>query len=739
MTPPSRGDRRPPIEIVTARRRRRRRRDRAARKRRLVLGVGGLAALVVAVVGGSIATGAALGSSCDLDSLRPVRLGQNSFVYAADGTLLGSIPSEKNSQPVLLRQMSPDVVRATVAIEDRRFYEHGGIDVAGIARALWADVRAGKVVQGGSTITQQLVRNLYISQERTLERKIKEACLAVKVDRNWTKDEILAGYMNYVYYGNRAYGVEAAAQTYFSKSARELTLNESALIAGLPQLPSRFDPFKRPALAIARRDAVLRAMLDTGYIDSETFEQARSERRLGLKAGNLYTKIKEPYFFAHVGDLLREQYGAETVRTGGLKVYTTINPRYQRIARRVLRETFDEGSDPAASLVAIDPRNGYIRAMTAVTPGRKGNQYNLATQAQRQTGSTFKTFVLTAALEQGMDPDATYYASRPFRYSPLPEGSCEDEWVWCVETYSRSYLGTVPVSTATLYSDNTVYAQLTLDVGPEKVAEAARKLGIRESDLPIVPALGLGAASITPLEMASAYATLAAGGIYSEPIAIRQVVFANGKEDPDAGWGKVERERVIPDWVAAEVTRILEQNHRGGTGSAAAGYFYSPAAGKTGTTDEHTDAWYCAYTPTLSTTVWVGYPQGQIPMRTQYYGSPVAGGTFPALIWGKFMQAAFPNGIDAEFPVPQSEPEFEPFTKGQYANSYFSDESDEETTTTATTAGPAPKPKPAPATTQEPLPEPAPPPPTETAPAPEPEPPPPPPPPPTEPPAADPG
>jgi penicillin-binding protein 1A len=322
-----------------------------------------------------------------------------------------------------------------------------------------------------------------------------------------------------------------------------------------------------------------------------------------------------------------------------------------------------------------------------------------------------------------MDPDSTHYASRPFRYSPDPTASCEDETAWCVETYSKSYLGTVPVSRATLYSDNTVYAQLTLDVGPEKVAEAARKLGIRESDLPIVPALGLGAASITPLEMASAYATLAAGGIYSRPIAITKLLFANGKEDPDAGWGEIERERVIEDWVAAEVTEILEQNHRGGTGSGAAAYFYSPAAGKTGTTDEHTDAWYCAYTPTLSTTVWVGYPQGQIPMRTQYYGGPVAGGTFPALIWGKFMEAAFPNGIAAEFPVPESGPDFEPFTRGQYANSYAGDDSTGEETTTATTTGPAKKPKPAPAPAPAPPPEPAPPPTTtEPAPAPPPEP-----------------
>jgi penicillin-binding protein 1A len=725
---PSRSDRPSPAGALGARRRRQRRRERAARKKRLLLLAGTLVVAFLAIVGGSVAAGAALGSSCDLEALSPVTIDQNSFVYAADGTLLGSIPAEKNRQPVTLGQMSKHVVTGTIAIEDRRFYEHGGIDVAGIIRALWADVRAGRVVQGGSTITQQLVRNLYISQERTLERKVKEACLAVKVDRNWTKDEILAGYMNYVYYGNRAYGIEAAAQTYFSKPASELDLAESALIAGLPQLPSEFDPFKRPARAIARRDEVLRAMLDTGAITREEYEETVAKRRLGLKRGQLYTEIKEEYFFGYVRDLLIKEYGAETVRTGGLKVYTTINPRFQRVARKILQETFAEREDPSAALIAINPANGAIRAMTAVTPGLKKNQYNPITQGQRQTGSTFKTFVLAAAIEAKMNPDSTHYASRPFRYSPDPSATCENEQAWCVETYSHSYLGYTSVTSATLASDNTVYAQMTLDVGPEKVAETAQKMGIRESTLTPFPSIGLGSIEVTPLEMASAYATLAAGGVYSRPMAIRKVVLNNGKEDPDAGWGKAERERVLPDWVAAEVTRILEQNHRYGTGGNASSSFWSPAAGKTGTTEEHTDAWYCGYTPVLSTTVWVGYPQGKIPMRTQYYGSAVAGGTWPAYIWGKFMQSAYPKGIDREFREPETAPDWEPFTSGQYANAYVYTPTSEETEEATTDAEPTTEEAPPPATTETPPPpttEPEPPPPTTEPPPPTTEPPPP--------------
>ena len=276
-----------PVTPDSARRRRLVRRKRQASRRRKVLVLLTIPVILLLVLtGGAIATGAAFGSSCDLASLKPVTLGSNSFIYAADGSRLGSIPAERNSQPVTLAEMSEFVPEATVAIEDRRFYEHGGIDVAGIMRALFADVRAGKVVQGGSTITQQLVRNLYdLSQERSVSRKLKEACLAVKVDRSWTKQRILAGYLNFVYYGNRAYGIEAASQTYFSKPAKELTIRESALLAGLPQAPSEFDPFKRPKKALARRNEVLQAMLNTGVITPAQYKKAARSNKLDLEAG----------------------------------------------------------------------------------------------------------------------------------------------------------------------------------------------------------------------------------------------------------------------------------------------------------------------------------------------------------------------------------------------------------------------------------------------------------------------
>ena len=438
-----------------------------------------LAAVATAVVVGAGAGVYSFGSSCDLSALHEVRIGQNSFVYAADGSLLGAIPAERNRQVVALGRVSAWMPKATVAIEDRRFYEHGGVDPQGIARAVWADVKAREVVQGGSTITQQLVRNLYISNERTVQRKLKEACLAIKLSDAWSKQRILAAYLNQVYYGNLAYGIEAAAQTYFSKPARALNLRDAALLAGLTQAPSAFDPFVEPGRALARRDEVLAAMHEQGMIDTAQYRWATRSRNLGLKPGRLYKQIREPYFFGYVRDELIHAYGAETVRSGGLSVYTTILPRWQKMAQQAIRETLTEPSDPAAAVISIDPGTGAIKAMTAVIPGRRNNQFNLLSQARRQPGSTFKTFVLTAAVDKGINPDTSYYVSAPFTYKPVADGNCDDGTWWCVKTYDSTYRGWTSVTRATLRSDNAVYAQLTLDVGPDRVAAMARKLGVR--------------------------------------------------------------------------------------------------------------------------------------------------------------------------------------------------------------------------------------------------------------------
>ena len=617
-------------------------RRQRTRKRLIVLGlVLAPFVLVAATLGGE----AAFSSSCNLSALRPVAVGQNSVVYAADGTELGVIPAERNRTPVPWGQISVWVPRATVAIEDRRFYQHGGIDPIGIARAVVADVRAGRVVQGGSTITQELVRNLYLSRERTLQRKLTEACLAIKLGHQWSKQRILTSYLNQVYYGNHAYGIEAAAETYFSKPARELTLDQAALLAGLPQAPSVYDPFVRPDDALARRDEVLHAMLVNGDISDAEYAAAVNDRRLQLRPGTRYTSIREPYFFGYVEDLLQQEYGSNTVREGGLKVYTTIRPGLQLAATAAVTHVLNRPGDPAAAIVSIDPSNGAIRAMTAVTPGRRGNQFNFVTSGARQPGSTFKTIALAAAVAQGLDPFTTTYLSAPFYYAPLK---------WNVQTYEHTYAGDELLVNATLQSDNTVYARLALDVGPQNIVDMARKLGIRTSKLTPDPSIALGAESVTPLEEASAYATLAAGGIYSKPMAISKVVLPDGKADTSAGWGKPQRLRVVPDWVASTVTKVLEENMLYGTGRGAH-VGGRTDAGKTGTTDNYADAWFSGYTPRLEATVWIGYPQGEVPML-DVHGIAVSGPTFPADIWHLFMEAATAGRPDVPFPEPKTTP-----------------------------------------------------------------------------------
>jgi penicillin-binding protein 1A len=672
--------------------------------------------LAAALVGFGFAGASDLRQNCNLSKLRPARIGANTFVYAAGGSLLGSIPAEKNREPVPLSQISPSMRKATIAIEDRRFYQHSGIDLEGIGRALVRDIQEGRVVEGGSTITQQLVRNLYIRKnERTLQRKVTEACLAVRMNDTYSKDWILAEYMNTVYYGNHAYGIEAAAQTYFSKPARKLTMMQSALLAGLPQAPSVYDPFQFPARAIARRNGVLRALAESGVITFAQYREAAAVRDLRLKRGRIYTRIHEPYFFSYVREELIKEYGAETVRSGGLRVYTTVDRRYQRAAEKAIRETLYYEDDPASAVVSIDPMSGAIRAMTAITPGRVGNQFNLAAQSRRQSGSTFKTFVLTAAVAEGINPDTTTYLSQPLHYQPDPYSEA-----WDVSTYGGDYLGTTSIARATLASDNTVYARLTLDLGPEKVAQMAYRLGVRSSlktrEGAFVPSLGLGAMGVSPLDMASAYATLAAGGVYSQPMAIRKVELVDGGEDTDAGWGKPRRKRVIADWVADTVTEILEDNMQAGTGTGAA--IGRTAAGKTGTTEEWSDAWFCGYTPNLSTTVWVGYPQAEIPMES-VHGIRVAGGTFPAQIWRLFMSSALDGTREWEFVEPRNEPIWRPFTRGQYAGEvreyrYYAPPPPSGPTETTPQAKPPPPPPPAeppppPAEPRPPRPEPPPP------------------------------
>ena len=636
----------------------------------------------VAVIGVLSAAGYVLAiaaSAPDLSELKPADKGQLSVVYAVDGTRLGFIQSDVLRRVVPWRDIPVDMRRATVAIEDERFYKHDGVDLNAIVRAGIKNLESGKTVQGGSTITQQLVRALYIKDpKRDFARKIREAKLASELEDEHSKTWILHNYLNTVPYGTvggrTAIGVEAAAVTFFDKHAKNLTLDESALLAGLPQAPSQYNPFRNPDAAIGRRNEVLRQMAANRYITQAEAAEA-IDAPLKLKRGTRYITRREPYFFDFVQEQLIERYGIGIVRQGGLRIHTTIRPAVQELARTAITGQLYDPADPSGALVSIDPTNGYIRAMAASGSYQTRN-FNLAAEGHRQPGSAFKTMVLTAAIRAGVDPDRTTYVSKPLHIND-PEAGVLD---WEVSTYSHSYNGSMTLRSATLASDNTVYAQLILDIGPKKVCQTAKDLGIT-TKLDCYPAEGLGGLrlGVSPLEMANAYATLASGGMRNEPKAIRRVVFPDGKSED---LGKPKRTRVLTDGQAYEVTQILEANVLGGTGTAA--QIGCPAAGKTGTTDEFNDAWFVGYTPHLSTAVWVGFPDAQVSMEATRIGS-VAGGTWPAMIWHDFMTTAHGDNCD-DFPPPTEPAEFSPFF-GKYASTgsagtgeYFTPDSDETTT-----------------------------------------------------------
>ena len=656
----------------------RRRHRRGHKPSKILLGIGVLAALIaIGVLSAGIWVLSVAAEAPPIEDLRPVDRGTSSEVFAADGTRLGYIQSDESRTPIKFDRVPEEVKEATIAIEDERFYEHGGIDLNAIARAAVENVEAGKVVQGGSTITQQLVRNLYITDpERNLERKIREAALAEELEDAHSKNWILGQYLNTASYGTiegrTAVGVEAASQTYFNKSAEDLKLTESALLAGLPQSPSRFNPLINPTGAVERRNEVLQKMAEQGYISDDVADRA-SQAGLGLERGYRYETIREPYFFDYVQQDLISRYGVATVRRGGLKVYTTIQPALQAAAKQAI-VNHGYTSDPAAAVVSVDPANGHIIAMASSGTYAQSN-FNLAAQGHRQPGSAMKPYVLTTAIRQGVNPDTTTYESRQLNLN-LPEYG-----EWDVSTAEGSECNcSMTIREATAASDNTVFAQMDLDLGPENVRDTAYDMGI-ETTLDAVPAEGIGGLRIgvTPLEMANGYATLASSGIRNTPTAVTRVEFPNGDTDePQQG----DRERVFSDGVAYEVTDILKGVVSGGTGTAA--NIGCPQAGKTGTTDDYTDAWFVGYTPKLSTAVWVGHPNARSSL-----GYNAFGGTLAAPIWHDYMLTA-KGDFCGDFPQPQDPVEYRPFY-GEYADSGGSSDSSYDTgsystdTTTPTT------------------------------------------------------
>jgi penicillin-binding protein 1A len=623
--------------MSTALHKKRRRKGRGRGRNKALL------ALMVVLIAASLAMLSLVGyvvsiaaTAPALSSIKPRQQVQTSQVFAADGKRLGFIAYDELRRPVPGERIPQVLKDATVAIEDERFYKHKGVDYTGVIRAAVQNVTSGKTVQGGSTITMQLVRNLYISKERTYQRKIREAKLAEELENERSKEWILDEYINIAPYGTvnglTAVGAEAASRVYFGKPVDELNLQEAAMIAGLPQAPSEYSPVNAPEKALARRNEVLAKMAELRMITrEEAIEAIGSE--LGVKATRYFTNRREKYVFDYVKDELIKAYGLKTVQRGGLRVHTTIDLELQRFAREAIAERLG-AAGPSAAIVSVDPRNGHIVAM-ASSSDYGVSKFNLAAQGHRQPGSSFKTMALLTALRRGVDPDATGYVSRPFKVDDPQWGPIE------VKTYDNSYGGYKSLRQATLSSDNVVYIQLALDLGPEEIKRTAVDMGIT-SKLNGYPAESLGGLEfgVSPLEMANAYATIASGGYRNRATAIDFVVLPDGTRETLPRF-KEKKVKVFEDGVTYEATKILEANVQGGTGTKA--QIGCPAAGKTGTTDEHSDGWFVGYTPRLSTAVWVGYPKSQVHMTTEYYGGPVAGGTFPAEIWGAYMKRARRN------------------------------------------------------------------------------------------------
>lgn len=607
---------------------------RLTRKRKILrwIGLGTAFTLVALLIVGGIAYAALLRSLPDI-SAEARGTDQTSVVYDRNGEVLAKLFAEQNRTKRTLDEIPIALRQAVIATEDQRYYEHKGVDPWGIARALWVDATQGKR-HGGSTITQQYVVNAFVERENTLVRKIKEAILAYRVEKEHSKDEILEMYLNTIYFGHGAYGVEAASQVYFGKPVTDLTLSECAMIAGVIKSPGSYSPYLDLEAANNRRNTVLGQMLEMEFITSEAHDTAEAEE-LTL-TGLADNSALAPYFVEYIKQQLVDEYGADMVYRAGIEVRTTLDLRMQRAAEQAVSEVLDQEGDPSAALVALDPTTGEILAMVG---GRDfaTQQFNVAVQGLRQPGSSFKPFVLATALEEGVSPAQIFQsAAKSF---PLPNGQ-----TWSV---TGSTAGPMPLRRATEKSVNSVFAQLILDVGPEAVVETAEKMGLHEGITP-VPAIALGGLSdgVSPLEMASAYGTLAAGGTHAQPYGLASVTDGDGESVFSA---ETSVTPAIDPAVAYLTTDILKGVITRGTGTAAG--IGRPAAGKTGTTQEYRDAWFAGYTPQIACAVWVGYPDSQREM-TDVHGKAVTGGSFPAEIWQKFMSAAHEGIEETDFVRP---------------------------------------------------------------------------------------
>jgi penicillin-binding protein 1A len=669
-------------------RQRRRRRHGGSPVKRAILVV-----LVLVVCGGALAVLSAVGwvvavadSAPNLSQLHPRNPGQISEVFAANGQQLGFLKSDVLRTVVPSSQIPTKLKQATVAIEDRRFYQHGAVDYEAILRAGVKDIfGGGGSIQGGSTLTMQLVRNTYEPekdlQSRNLKYKIIEAKLAEQLEKVHTRSWILDNYLNDVPYGTvesqNAYGVGAASQLFFDKPVQDLDLAQIALLAGLPQAPSDYNPFAHKALARERRTEVLQAMVTSGYITQAQADAANASP-LQVQENDYYSQRQQPYVLDYVQQVLDQKLGQKVVDEGGLKIYTTINLQDQAYARAAILDELDESDDPAASVVTVDPANGNIVAMANSTTYQQ-SQFDYATQAQRQTGSAFKVFALMTLIhDYDGNPNDTYYDSHFLANGWLPGYP-----TYNVSTAEHSYQGRITVTKATILSDNTVFAQLAADIGFKKLDTMAHAMGITSplygNPSEVIGGLKVG---VSALQMADAYATVANGGYHIAPSVISKVVYPGGKVDD---LGNPTHTQVFSDADAYEATQVLKQVITSGTGTSA--NYGCPAAGKTGTTSNYTDAWFVGYTPELSTAVWVGYPNETTYMNDVNGLGAGYGGTLAGPIWRNYMKEAS-DGYCGDFTAPATQFVGKPFFGYYHHYALGGPESVPETGNTGNTGAP---------------------------------------------------
>lgn len=562
---------------------------------------------------------------------------QSTQIVDSSGQVLASLQGGVNRHIVKLSHISPWLIKATLAVEDRRFYDHAGVDLRGLARAAWVDIRHMSKQQGASTLTQQLARNLYLSHERTWTRKMKEAWYASRLEQTYSKDEILELYLNQIYYGHGAYGAEAASRLYFNKPAKELTLAESAMLAGIPKGPRYYSPHLHPEDARARQRTVLQAMQETGQLTKEQAAKAAG-KALNVRPLPEEEERLAPYFVDYVKKIAIDQIGIDErlMNEGGLTIHTTLDARMQQVAEAAVKKGLKGGNtELQTALIALDPRNGYIKAMVG---GRnyRDNQFNRVFAHTRQPGSSFKPIMYATALEQHTVTAATKYRSEPtlFYFD-------NNRQIYRPSNYNDRYFnGEIGLRQAIAASDNIYAVSTIMQVGPEAVISMARKLGI-SSPLKPVPSLALGTFPVSPFEMASAFSVFANEGRKAESIAITSIRDHDGKVLYEA---HPREEPVLTPALAYVATNLMESVFdRGGTGHRVANMLKRPVAGKSGTTDS--DAWFIGYTPELTTAVWIGYDRGRsITSSEAHRAGP---------IFAQFTEKALEGTPPHVFPLPE--------------------------------------------------------------------------------------